>query len=213
MHMYARAKSAGMCSLMPRRVCTPLADVRIDRSRPLNLIGVPDTLGVAVATCAMCGRPVSEHNRHVRFSLPDPALALAEREATPGTWMSHATARESVMMQIPNVGTFVRALLPVRLSGGDSVTFGVWLAIDPRHDALRKLATVWWNDDEYRDLKIEGWLANAIAPWGMFAAPVTATVREVQQTPYCTESSNETLKHVIADEWDHDLVLAAIPRD
>jgi hypothetical protein len=77
--------------------------------------------------------------------------------------MSHATARESVMMQIPNVGAFVRALLPVRLSGGDSVTFGVWLAIDPRHDALRKLATVWWNDDEYRDLKIEGWLANAIA--------------------------------------------------
>ena len=171
------------------------------------------TLGVTVATCAMCGRPVSEHNRHVRFSLPDPVLALAERDATPGTWMSHATARESVMMQIPNVAAFVRALLPVRLSGGDSITFGVWLAIDPRHDALRELAAIWWNDDAYRNLKIAGWLANAVAPWGMLGAPVRATVRDVQQTPYCTESSDETLKHVIVDEWEHDLVLAAIPQE
>jgi hypothetical protein len=46
------------------------------RSRHLNLTGVPHTLGVAVATCAMCGRPVSEHNRHVRFSLLDAVLAL-----------------------------------------------------------------------------------------------------------------------------------------
>jgi hypothetical protein len=166
-----------------------------------------------MATCAMCGRSVSEHNRHVRFSLPDPVLALAEREATPGTWMSHSTARESVMMQIPNVGAFVRALLPVRLRGGDSVTFGLWLAIDPRENALVKLAELWANDDKYRDLSVEGWLANAIPPWGMFAAPVTATVRDVQQTPYCTQSPDDTLQHVIADEWDHELVLAAVPND
>jgi len=125
--------------------------------------------------------------------------------------MSHASARESVMMQVPNVGAFVRALLPVRLRGGDSVTFGLWLAIDPRDDALRKLAGVWWDNDEYRDLSIDGWLANAVAPWGMLAAPVTATVRDVQETPYCTESPDETLSRVIADQWDHDLVLAAIP--
>lgn len=125
--------------------------------------------------------------------------------------VSHPTARESVMLQIPNVGAFVRALLPVRLRGGDFVTFGLWLAIDPRDDALTKLAEVWWNDDKYRDLTVEGWLANTVEPWGMLAAPVTATVRDVQQTPYCTDSSDETLTRVIADEWDHDLVLAALP--
>ncbi len=36
------------------------------------------------------------------------------------------------MMQIPGYGAFVRALLPVHLTGGDSITFGVWLTIDPR---------------------------------------------------------------------------------
>jgi hypothetical protein len=159
----------------------------------------------------MCGRPVSEHNRHVRFTLPDPVLTLPERERTTGTWMSHDTANESVMMQIPNVGAFVRALLPVKLVGGDSVSFGVWLAIDPRNDALRDLAALWWNDEQYRSLRVSGWLANAIPPWGLLAVPVTATVQDVQQTPYCTESSDERLMRVIDEAWEHDLVLAELP--
>jgi hypothetical protein len=154
---------------------------------------------------------VSDHNRHVRFSLPDPVLELAERETTPGTWMSHDTARESVMMQIPNLGAFVRALLPVRLRGGDSVTFGLWIEIDPRDHALRKLFDLWWEDDKYRHLMIQGWLANAVAPWGLLGAPVTATVRDVQEAPYCVESPDETLTRVIVEEWDHDFVLAALP--
>ena len=51
------------------------------------------------------------------------------------------------MMQVPNVGAFVRALLPVRLTEGHTVTFGVWLAVHPndlkpafgisRHPGLR----------------------------------------------------------------------------
>jgi hypothetical protein len=81
--------------------------------------------------CEMCGRPVSVHDRHMRFRLPQPVLDSPAREQTAGTWLSHRTADESVMMQVPNVGPFVRALLPVRLSGGHTITFGVWVAIHP----------------------------------------------------------------------------------
>jgi hypothetical protein len=65
----------------------------------------------------------------VRFVLPDTVLALPGREPTKGTWMSHGSAQDSVMMQVPNVGAFVRALRPVKLAEGHTVTFGVWLAI------------------------------------------------------------------------------------
>jgi hypothetical protein len=159
----------------------------------------------------MCGRPVTEHNRHFRFTLPDPVLKLPEREATPGTWMSHASARESVMMQVPHVGAFVRALLPVHLTGHDSVTFGVWLAIDTRGKRLQSLVEVWWDDTRYAGLRLEGWLGNTLPLWGLLAAPVTAEVRDVGETPYCVGSSDEALSRVLADDWDRDTVLAALP--
>jgi hypothetical protein len=163
-----------------------------------------------MATCGVCGCSVSEHNRHIRFTLPDPVLALPDRETTAGTWMSHASVLESVMMQVPNAGAFVRALLPVHLSEGDSVTFGVWLAIDPRGSALRSLSELWWDDARYPELQVDGWLANKLPPWGLLATPVTAAVRNVSDTPYCVASSDEMLNRVLTEEWDRDLVLTAI---
>lgn len=65
------------------------------------------------------------------------------------------------MMQVPDVGAFVRALLPVRLTGGHTITFGVWIAIDPAH--LQPVFATWW-EPEYESLRMAGWLANAIAP-------------------------------------------------
>lgn len=159
--------------------------------------------------CAVCGRPLSQHDRDVRFALPDPVLALPQREASAGTWMSHRTARESVMMQVPNAGAFVRVLLPVHLSGEDSVTFGIWLAIDPRNDRLRSLYELWWDDAKYADLRLDGWLANAVRPWGLLGKPVSAGVRTVSEVPYCTASSDETVTAVLTTVWDRDWVLTA----
>jgi hypothetical protein len=157
--------------------------------------------------CPTCGRALDLHDRHVRFELPDPVLAMPDRQTTPGTWMSHERARESVMMQVPNVGAFVRALLPVRLTDGHRVTFGVWLAINPA--VLPSVMDVWW-EPEYRDLQLTGRLANAIEPWGLLAAPVEAGVRDPEETPYCERSSHELLDRVLHDEWPHDMVLGAI---
>jgi hypothetical protein len=155
----------------------------------------------------MCGRTLDAHNQHFRFNLPEPVLDAPERERTPGTWMSHADARSSVMMQVPNVGPFMRALLPVRLTGGYTVTFGVWLAVHP--DDLQHIAAVWWEPD-YARLVVRGWLANTLPVWGLLAKPVLAVVRDPEQTPYCTESPDETLAEVLSAEWPHDLVLDAI---
>ncbi len=52
-------------------------------------------------------------------------------------WLSHESPEASVMMQIPGVGPFIRALLAVRLVGGYAVTYGVeeW----PHKDVLEAL--------------------------------------------------------------------------
>ena len=42
--------------------------------------------------------------------------------------MSDADPNTAVMMQVPDLGAFVRVLLPVGLGGGNTITFGTWLA-------------------------------------------------------------------------------------
>lgn len=156
--------------------------------------------------CSLCGSSLDAHDRHVRFTLPDPVLALPEQEQTSGTWMSHASASKSVMMQVPGVGAFVRALLPVKLAGGHTLTFGVWLGVRPAD--LQSIFAV-WTKPEYVDLQVHGRLANAIPPWGLLATPIDAIVRSIDETPYCDHSSDEQLNRVLHDEWPHELVLSA----
>ena len=132
----------------------------------------------------------------------------ANWEAIEGTWLSHGDPVASVMMQVPNVGAFVRSLLPVHLTDGYMVTFGVWLAIHP--DDLQRIFSVWW-EPAYRELVVDGWLANALPAWGLLAAPVNAAVRDADQTPYVAASSDPRLEEVLTREWPHDQVLGALP--
>jgi hypothetical protein len=162
----------------------------------------------APSTCATCGRGRDVHNQHVRFRLPDPVLALPDGERTPGIWMSHDDANTSVMMQVPEVGPFVRVLLPVSLTGGDRLTFGLWLSISP--DQFRHAFEQWWAPS-YPDLVLEGRIANDIQPWGLLARPATATVKDVDATPHLTSSGDALTERVLSDEWGHDEVLDALP--
>jgi hypothetical protein len=127
-----------------------------------------EDLRVTEKMCA-CGRPLKVHVRHVRFGMPDPVLDARDQDRVNGAWLSHADGGSSVMMRIPGVGSFVRALLPVDLTGGYTVTFGVWVGIDP--DELQRAFAVWW-EPAYKDLRLSGRLANAIGPWGLLAASV-----------------------------------------
>ena len=159
--------------------------------------------------CALCGRATDDHDRHVRYRLPEPVLRLPDAERTPGTWASHEDPDEAVMLQVPGLGGFVRCLLPVRLDGGHTVTFGVWAGVHP--DDLRRAYDVWLDDAAYPALVVDGRLANDVKPWGMLAAPVTLRVRDPGHTPYVTESTDPLLARVLTVEWPHDEVLAALP--
>lgn len=112
------------------------------------------------------------------------------------------------MMMVPNVGAFVRALLPVRLTGGHAVTFGVWVGVHP--DDLKRAFETWWAP-EYAQLQMDGRLANALPSWDVFAVPVSLAVSDPDATPYCVASSDTELQAVLTDEWEHELVLAGLP--
>ena len=112
------------------------------------------------------------------------------------------------MMQIPGIGAFVRCLLPVHLTGGFTVTFGVWLAVDPAD--LQRAARTWFAPD-YHDLVLDGWLANDLPVWGLGGTPAHASVRDPDQTPYVDGSSDTALSRVLSDEWEHDRLLSALP--
>jgi len=113
-----------------------------------------------------------------------------------------------VLLQVDEVGAFVRVLLPITLTGGFSMTIGTWLGIDPA-----QLGHVWesWNTNEYMDLTLDGYLANAIEPWGtsLLGAPASARVRDSDQLPYLTSSRDPELDRVLSAEWPHEPVLRA----
>jgi len=125
-----------------------------------------------------------------------------------GTWLSHEDPGTSVMMQVAGLGAFVRALLPVRLTGGHTVTYGVWVSIHP--DDLQRAFAVWWQP-EYTELTLDGALASELQPWGLLGAPVSLAVPDPEQTPYCVHSPDPLLSQVLTQPWSHPEILDALP--
>lgn len=161
-----------------------------------------------MSTCTLCGRGTDSHDRHVRFRLPDPVLRTPERDQVQGIWKTDEDPNAAVMMMVPHVGAFVRALLPVQLTGGHTVTFGVWVGVHP--DDLKQAFDTWWSP-EYEQLRMDGRLANALPGWDVFGVPVTLAVVDPQATPYCVASSDTELSTVLTSEWDHEPILATLP--
>lgn len=161
-----------------------------------------------MGTCILCGRATESHDRNVRFRLPDPVLRTPEKDQAQGTWKTDDDPNAAVMMMVPHVGAFVRALLPVQLTGGHTVTFGVWVGVHP--DDLKRAFDTWWAP-EYAHLRMDGRLANALPTWDAFGVQVSLAVTDPQETPYCVASSDIELSAVLTNEWDHEAVLAGLP--
>lgn len=155
------------------------------------------------AVCPTCGRALDEHNRHIRFGVPEPVLSIPKDERAALTWGN------DVLMQVKGVGGFVRILLPVKLTGGYTVTFGAWLSVDS--PSLRR-AWELWEDERYKDLRLSGVLANMLPGWEdeTYVKPIEAAVINTEHTPYAVASSDEFMSRVLNDEWPHEFVLAAI---
>jgi len=161
-----------------------------------------------MTACSVCGRATHGGDRNVRFRLPDPVLQLPDRDDADGVWKSEPDPNRAVMMMVPNLGGFLRALLPVHLSGGDTVTFGVWVGVHP--DDLKRAYDLWW-DPGYTNLTVSGRLANALPEWGLLAVPVELEVVDPEATPYCVRSTDAGLSKVLSDEWDRAGVLSRLP--
>lgn len=154
--------------------------------------------------CPRCGRPLDQHNRNVRFRLPDPVLKLSSEELESRRWGN------DYLLQVQGLGSFVRALLQVRLEGGDTVTYGLWLGIRP--EELRSLWEI-WNEPAYLGHEFEGWCANSIPPWkeALLAAPLRARAVKQDELPQVTGSEHALMAELLEREWPHELVLSGLP--
>ena len=156
--------------------------------------------------CPTCGRVLDEtheHDRHIRFKLPEPVLDIPEDERPERTWGN------DVLMAVRDLGSFVRILIPVKCSAGYTVTYSAWLGV--RQDDLKRAWEV-WTDDAYVQLRLNGILANMLPAWEdeTYKKPLEAAVLNPEHTPYAIDSSDEFMHRVLHDEWPHELVLAAI---
>ena len=88
------------------------------------------------------------------------------------------------------------------------MTYSVWLSVDD--DQLRHAHRV-WTTDAYRDLTLEGTVANAIKPWPeLLGESARAVVRDVGTLPYLVAAEQNTLSRVLAEVWDRDDVLSLL---
>lgn len=150
--------------------------------------------------CSCCGAPSPDEKRiDARFGLPDAALAVSEE------------ARHEVgvgaLLRVDGVGSFIRCLLPVRLTDGIELVLGTWLEIgasDLEH------AHILWEKPGYEALTLRGTLANAINPWGdaLLGAAATVEVRDPDEIPYVADSAHPMLRKVLAGPWDRHQVLS-----
>jgi hypothetical protein len=143
-------------------------------------------------TC--CDTPLDTKALNVRCFLPDALLAVPTADRAP-RWGTQA------LLYAPDVGAFMRVLLPLRLTGGMSLTYGTWIAIS---DEDFGHAMACWDAPAYAELRISGTLANAITPWRAetLDAPVTTAVRDVGQIPYVID--------LLTGEYDRDTVLGTL---
>ncbi|RJQ79013.1 DUF2199 domain-containing protein [Pseudonocardiaceae bacterium YIM PH 21723] len=157
---------------------------------------------VSASECTTCGRALDDHARDIRFGLPDPVLEVPENLRAEHTWQTDD------MMTVDGIGAFMRVLLPVRLTGGFEVTFGTWIGVRPLE--LERAFAI-WPTREYADFAVNGWLANRIDPWGLLGIPLTASVRDVNQIPYITGSSDPFLDHLLQERVPVEPVVEAWP--
>lgn len=154
-----------------------------------------------VPGCSCCGASLDPVDFDIRSALPDAMLALpAERRA--------AAWGNSEFQRLEGVGGFLRCLMPVRLTGGGSVTYSVWLKLD---DEQLRHANAVWSTPEYADLRLRGEVANAIKPWPeLLGETAGAEVRDAGRLPYLVADENSLLSRVLSDVWDRDAVLSRI---
>lgn len=154
-------------------------------------------------SCSCCGESLTDERRiDVGFNLPDAALTAPEG--------SLHRLGPSALLRVDGVGSFIRCLLPVRLTHETELVLGVWMEVD---EATLREADERWADPGYPDLTFRGLLSNKVRPWGddLLGAPFTARVADPDELPYLVAGHHPTATRVLEDVWDRDHVLSRFP--
>jgi hypothetical protein len=180
------ARQAGTIAKMTRSNVSRTSRAKVGGKAPLE-------------PCVCCGIAPDPRGRPFSITFEQPDVIEQIEPELLDTWGGDP------FLAIKNLGFFLRVILPVKLSDGFAIDFGTWLEID--NEDFR---TAWqtWNFPEYKNLEIEGYVANEIEPFGKFPhALVKATVRELEQVPYLTSSDNEVFTKLLSETWPHAEVL------
>jgi hypothetical protein len=167
---------------------------KVTRTRKPKAGGLP-----SVEPCACCGIAPGVGGKPLAVTFEEPDVIHDIHPELLQVWGGDPFA------VIKDVGFFVRVVLPIKLSDGFAVDFGTWLEVSS--EDFRK-AWQTWNFPEYKDLVIEGYLANVIAPWPEFPhALVKASVRDLDEVPVVTSSSHGDVMAIMNIEWPHARIL------
>jgi hypothetical protein len=139
-----------------------------------------------------------------QFQLPDLLASETGRLEQTGVWMSGASPAQSALLAVPHSGCYMRCLLPVNLTDGRTVTFGVWLRVSS--DDLELVDEV-WHTPRYGALTLRGKLANDVPPWGAKDSDFQIAVIEPSRLPRCIASEDRLAASMLADQWEPELVL------
>ncbi len=155
--------------------------------------------------CARCGADLSGLEREYRFQLPDPVFDRRDTPEVRDRWGGDD------MMLVQGLGGFVRVRVEIPVEAWGSWGYGAWLAVRP--EDLRRIWAV-WDEPAYDDLVVDGFLANALPPWGrrVLAAPCRAQVRDRDQLPVVVSTQHPVLAEALSREQPHDQWLEVVQR-
>jgi len=154
----------------------------------------------SVEPCACCGFAPDPNGRPFSITFEQPDVIDQIEPELLDVWGGDP------FMAIKDVGFFVRVLMPIKLDNGWSIDFGTWLEVHA--DDFRE-AWKTWNFPEYKDLQMDGYVGNEVAPWERFPhALVKAAVRDLDQVPYLVSSEDETFTKLLTGAWPHAEVLS-----
>lgn len=161
--------------------------------------------------CYCCGEELSEDNLAWDYLYPDDLTEQMESERA-----DPVIHYESRIVIVSDAGSFMRAIMPVRLEGGLTATLGVWLAFTSEEEFERAMAAGRAGGDTWKSLSFSGVLVNRVEPWpGVYGAAATATVLADEGpngAPYISGTTQPLLAEVLAQEWPHQTFHAARSR-
>jgi hypothetical protein len=154
-----------------------------------------------VPTCSCCGAPTPDDKRiDVRFGLPDVVFGGDERARR------HPEGLQA-LLEVDGHDSFIRCLVPVRLTDGMELVIGTWLRVT---DADLARAAQVWETPAYGDLVLQGTLANTVRPWGddLLHAPVTVAVQNDGEIPYLTAAHSPAVTEILTNVWNRHYALS-----